>query len=94
MTCPPCHWLQSMGDNPPMPAPKSPPGRPPVPKAAACSPDAVRQWYERMGFSSHANAGEAIGVGRHAILRYLDKGAPLTAALAMAAVEARLKPAG
>lgn len=90
----PCPSPQSMGDNAPMPDTKAPSGRPPGPKAVACSPDAVLAWYQRLGFSSHTEAGQAIGVSRHTFLRYLDSGAPLMAALAMAAVEADVKPLG
>lgn len=83
---PPCHLPRSMGVLSPMPA-----GRPSRPVPIACHPDAVRAWRARLGLTQ-AQAGAAIGVSRERMNIYEANGAPLTAALAMAAVEANLSP--
>lgn len=90
----PCTLAQSMGDNAPMPA-----GRPAKPAAIAASPDAVRAWRQRVSDRegraiSQDEAGRLIGVSRVRFNQYEQGGAPLMAALAMAAVEAGLKPVG
>ena len=76
-----------------------PAGRPAKPAAIAASPDAVRAWRDRLSDRegraiSQAAAGELIGVSRVRFNQYEQGGAPLMAALAMAAVEAGLKPVG
>lgn len=77
-----------MGDNAPMPA-----GRPKQPAPIVMHPDAVRAWRARLGVTQEA-AGALIGVTGRRIKTYEAQGAPLTAALAMAAREAKLDPPG
>jgi hypothetical protein len=53
----------------------------------------LRQWRTRCGFASWDEAGEALGIHRRTLYRYMDaKAFPRYLALALAAVEAGLEP--
>jgi len=53
----------------------------------------LRRWRTRCGFASWEAAGEALGIHRRTLYRYMDaKAFPRYLALALAAVEARLEP--
>lgn len=57
------------------------------------TPDDLRAWQARMGYTQQQAAAE-LGVSWATYKRYLTAGAGLTAGLACAALEAGLKPIG
>lgn len=67
----------------------------PARSTAPTTPDDVRAWRDRLGLTQQ-QAAVRIGSSRDRVMKFETEGAPvpLTTALAMAAVEAGLKPLG